>query len=510
VTAEEKMVQEETILIGAIVIIVAGVILWIVWSLNQVSSLLPDGSFCQDANQCVSQICCLKNNVSTCSSECAELGVGENCQPAESTCQAGLRCCRGKRDDDTVCRSSAQCREPNPGTTCVSGQDCTDLECCQTDQTGVSVCSETRDCLKDAGQLCHFDRDCRSNVCCDNKCRALRKDCKLLKENGEPCVDYTDCASNMCCQGTCSFDICQNLKPLGETCDAHDQCQSNVCCDNVFSSSKVCSAPDECSHRLELNQLCRLDASCPDQVACCFTNDRQEWPTCAASTCLLGEGTTCTPLGTACEPPLACCGDIQGQLACRPLETCVNGENFLCSSHEACSGPLLCCDRDGKNKCSSQCEKRKCLSSNDTLQDCVPDGKPVCSLCSPTKTCTVVSAEQPFDMLWRDAGVVAVQTGACWLPEKQKTCHPFTGRDMFVPEEEWCGCQCTQPLLVAQTAFGGPCDQVLACRPNGTLIHPDTFERWSIESTWDPAVGVCQCKPGYTFQQNEDGTKVCV
>lgn len=148
---------------------------------------------------------------------------------------------------------------------CQDNSDCFSHTCQFSQDLGFKVCMP----LKDAGEFCNSDFECKSGVCLatagGKKCfdcgvqdsinpiccpGFVRNEttglCTLAKSNGELCSDDKDCISNICKEMN---DISVNGEPImvkkcipkktiGETCSEDKECISNTC--GGIAPNKVC------------------------------------------------------------------------------------------------------------------------------------------------------------------------------------------------------------------------------------------------------------------------------
>ncbi len=168
----------------------------------------PNGSYCTEATECESGICCEHTSGGrTCSERCDEAGA-----------------------------------------VCANHQDCKSYVCCE-QPSGDRVCSSTA-CLPID---CRSDRDCSSEGFCD-----AQKHCARLLEDGSRCS--TD---RQCLHGQCLSDTCRGAGALGDACQEDYNCGSQRKCCNVDATSRECvalSAP--CLG--DIGDACVYDSQCLD------------------------------------------------------------------------------------------------------------------------------------------------------------------------------------------------------------------------------------------------------
>jgi len=309
---------------------------------------------------------CGKSGVCNGKGACALYGVGTSCSspmcsgnsavPA-STCDGNGTCVQGS---PISCGSFKCVSGVCPGN-CAISTDCVSPNACTAGSCG----------LKEQGQSCGGNSECKSavcadGVCCDKGCSGACQACNLAASVGK-CTSVNSGASD-------PHGICTGERKDASTCAENGLCDGSGGCQK-YASGTVCS-PESCS------------------------SDRAT----AASTCD-GAGKCSGPAAVMCSP-YKCNGDRCGQSCssdndCISPNTCLNGscgpkpQGSNCSSANQCQSGFcaqgVCCD----NACSGvQCKACNLQGSRGTCafvsQGTIdPAGKCVNSntICGPNGTC---------------------------------------------------------------------------------------------------------------------------
>lgn len=505
-----------------LVAIASLVVYFVIFYKSDETSLKEVGEPCRNGFECVTQTCC-QSDVDIeplCQMEetCKALGIGDTCIKDETPCQPGLTCCTGMDDALWLCRPGNRCSQSTEGASCVLPEDCSaGLKCCGgSEDRERLMCRKPSACLKENGAVCVQDKECRDFFCCSGQCAAPSQCSDAHPQpDGHQCNTSRDCTSRVCCSGVCkaSLDECPSeLTAEGMPCNANLECVTNLCCESSPSLT-TCQHPDGCLKKE--GEYCSSSLQCRSSVCCQKGADRRK---CQEDTinCKREENQPCD-IGTPCVPELKCCKGNSlypmDDFTCRPLEKCILNLGDPCTSDVECvPGETVCCTRknDPQRRCHpvNACSKITCPVETSMLRSCLPSNDS-CGACSDTRVCRTI--QQNFTYQDKEGQLIQAPPGDWCLPEPPSfQCQASVADTVFVTDLEKWGCHCKFPKLIHQTSLGGPCAKVLACKPNGTLVHKTTKYPWTTESDWDPDVhGMCLCAPSYTYVE-DDGYKKCV
>jgi len=148
---------------------------------------------------------------------------------------------------------------------CSSASDCYSHICNYSQQVGNKICYS----MKDAGEDCDNDFQCKSGICrptpTGNKCfdcgvegslnplccpgyirNQTTGKCQLAKANDEPCLDSKECISGVCefTDSSAGQTVCVRKKNIGEICTKDEDCLSRSC-DPISKKCKQTLATEE-------------------------------------------------------------------------------------------------------------------------------------------------------------------------------------------------------------------------------------------------------------------------
>jgi hypothetical protein len=173
----------------------------------------PNGSPCQTAADCASDLCVVNGDISVCTQACttsAECGAGLSC--------IGMPCSEGETEGcGTMCAPNC---EDLSFEACNYHQGCLDF---YTTESGVAnVCSWKS---PDNG-LCTRNANCISGHCTEGLCVPAAG-----APNGGGCAVPADCASQNCVAGEC-----RGQQLLGQACTLNADCAVGNCCNMLCST----------------------------------------------------------------------------------------------------------------------------------------------------------------------------------------------------------------------------------------------------------------------------------
>lgn len=275
---------------------------------------------------------CTGSLVALCGGACRDLALDpSNCGSCGTTCASGQVCSNGAcvvSCGGGLVRCSAVCRDTladltncgRCGNTCASGQVCSNGSCAVSCAVGLTNCSGTcRDLTTDnnhcggCGTTCASGQICSAGVCqfscrqgtsnCNGFCRDLQSDVRNCGACGMACA-----SGQVCSNGTCSVSCGIGLTNCGGVCrdltTDNNHCRS---CGNACSGGQVCS-----------NGACQV--SCGEGFNNCsgrcrdLANDRLHCGACgracsAGQNCVAGACVTECPVGqNSCN---GVCVDLQ-------------------------------------------------------------------------------------------------------------------------------------------------------------------------------------------------------
>jgi hypothetical protein len=162
------------------------------------------------------QNCCVEDEVAYC--------TAAPCECDRMCSDAGLDCCTINnvfagcydRSAEEACCTAGECEHLNEFDDCLVGA-CTDFACEQLSSCTAGQfccggnCSDTPCAAGEAGDACLEHSQCRSALCCEERCcadgeRCLGGQCGNENDGGQPgdiCVEHSHCLSEMCCGGRC-------------------------------------------------------------------------------------------------------------------------------------------------------------------------------------------------------------------------------------------------------------------------------------------------------------------
>lgn len=167
------------------------------------------------------------------------------------------------------------------------------------------------------------------------------------------------------------------------------------------------------------------------------------------------------------------------------------------------------------------------------LKKCDPTDNAACIYCNGGFSCVTVSDDNP-QTYSPDGGKTTLQipNGSWCLPAKfaSANCDPYISTPILTKLDNgtfmW-RCNCKYPYLFENVNVNSDCSKQIACGNSsdpslslGKLVCPNESkgvctpgEEWTTSSKWDPQYGVCECKSGYTYQDQSYGgviVKSCV
>lgn len=367
-------------------------------------SLLVDGSPCQLASHCLSNVCasntttrdnlvCCRSgatNVSTAvswssdeASVCTKLQPGDTCN-FDNMCETGLciehMCSNTQLQDNDICAQSAHCKSR---TCAYESPDSPVLRCCSQGAGDVLAATSFSDesvsvCLRlELGMACNYDSMCETGICVGGICSARRR------ETGSQCASDDDCLSlvcaapnnttrpTVCCQRgssptiqTVSWDstqqpVCAFLAPVGvlavsEQCSNATECQSGACVrgacvESRLADTSLCEFQDDC-----LNGACAAGESASGALKSCCVNGTQfvesvSWTSRSVAICGgLSDGQQCHS-NRVCESGI-CIGNQCSPQRRQDLSLCDNHSDCMsgaCAREESLESALLRCCREG-------------------------------------------------------------------------------------------------------------------------------------------------------------------
>jgi len=167
------------------------------------------------------------------------------------------------------------------------------------------------------------------------------------------------------------------------------------------------------------------------------------------------------------------------------------------------------------------------------LKECDPTDNAACIYCKGGFACVSVTDDNPHNYS-PDGGAtkLKIPNGNWCLPAKfaSANCDPYVSTPILTKKDAdtfmW-RCHCKYPYLFENVNVDSDCSSQIACGHSsdpaqslGKLVCPtgspevcNAGDPWTTYSKWDPKYGVCECKDGYTYQDQSYGgvqIKTCV
>lgn len=278
-------------------------------------------------------------------------------------------------------------------------EDCNDNDPCTSDtlsgspQTCDAQCKheklENCQSLKEDGQACSENTECKSAHCQDNVCVSPKK------ELGEHCTDDAQCESGFCEAEQCSVP----KLGLGESCTLGAQCESGHCVDLICvtapkANGEYCAQDKECLSGRCIDDLCASHFEFPPRGNLADNAECQTSAQCHSLACVQGK---CAADGCAIYTNDACAAQEICVLETDPeqkklVRICVNQgpnqEGQSCLSDHDCAANLGC---NTIKQCAPYCEE------HDNQDDTCGADKVCVKENGPNGMCTTACTPGPND-----------------------------------------------------------------------------------------------------------------
>lgn len=414
---------------------------------------LPDGNFCDEGSDCVSDYC--NNNVCCSGGDCclrasdcpssytsaATCDFPATCQGTRDVAACAGFVCRTAVDapDDSACNAATVANECGlyPSVSCNGAVDQSQPACpnrCDNNaQCDSDAYCEGNQCRakKPDGQACSGAAQCESGHCQNGFCCASG-DCCAVASNCSPAVygRASVCEDAASCQGTRRDPVCvDSICRLGESAVPDDSgcggLESNGCgyYDPVFCTAAVVQVAPSCPTSCTGSSICDDGANCTGGVCvpnegvggvCQNSGQCQAGLSCVDGVCCTS---TCTGGCQACNLPgsLGLCRNIPlgsdpagecGQVGCTGYyfgfegSSCfgranVSAEVAACTGEAACQGAGDVCPTAPKGAVASSCHATCQVPTAGTCSGNVPGA--CTNIAGGTQTCGVGACERTVD-----------------------------------------------------------------------------------------------------------------
>ena len=351
----------------------------------------PQGARCGKLDECESGfcadgVCCGQACDGSCVT-CNSAGAPGECTPLPE----GRPDPRGVCKDDGApsCGKSGACNGKGACSMYSAGTSCAASSCLGNSAVPSSTCNGSGSCVQGTAVSCGSFK-CSAGVC------------------PKDCATADDCVSpNACTAGSCG------LKEPGQKCDRNGDCRSDVCADGVCCDKACGGACQACNLSSAPGRCTNVGAGQSDPHGVCTAAKKDPNSCDENGLCDGGGGCQKYAVGTTCSPevcsmdkstPASTC-DGSGECVGKPVLTCspykCNGTKCgnVCSADTDCIAPNACVNgscgpKPGGANCSNanQCQSGFCSQGVCCNESCDGVQCKSCSLPGSKGTCSFVGA----------------------------------------------------------------------------------------------------------------------